>query len=62
MAYGDSQVRGQIGTIVDGLHHSHSKVGSELPLWPTPQLMEMLETLNEARDQTRILMDPSQVR
>ena len=38
MAYGNSQVMGLIGVIAAGLHHSHSKVGSEPSLRPTPQL------------------------
>ena len=37
-AYGGSQTRGLIGAIASGLHHSHSNVGSELCLQPTPQL------------------------
>ena len=40
-AYGGSQVRGQIGAIAAGLHHSHNNVGSELRLQPTPQLTAM---------------------
>ena len=43
MAYGISQARGQIGTAVAGLQHSHSNVRSEPCLWPTPQLMAMLD-------------------
>ena len=38
MAYGSSQARGPVGATVASLHHSHSNVGSELPLRPTPQL------------------------
>ena len=38
MAYGGSQTRGIIGAVAAGLHHSHSNVGSEPRLWPTPQL------------------------
>ena len=41
--YGSSWARGQIGTAAVGLHHSHSNNG-----W-------ILNTLSEARDQTRIL-------
>ena len=37
-AYGGSQARGWTGATAAGLHHSHSNVGSELNLWPTPQL------------------------
>ena len=40
-AYGGSQARGQIGAAVASLYHSHSIVGSELHLPPTPQLMAM---------------------
>ena len=38
-AHGGSQARGQIGARTAGLHHSHSNTGSELHLWPRPQLM-----------------------
>ena len=38
VAHGGSQARGRIGAIAAGLHHSHSNAGSELCLWPTPQL------------------------
>ena len=65
MAHGVSQAMGRIGTIATGLHHSHSNAGSELHLGPTPQLTETPDpqpTEREARDQTRILMDASQVR
>ena len=41
MAYGGSQARGLIGAIVTSLRQSHSNVGSELCLRPTPQLMAM---------------------
>ena len=37
-AYGDPQARGQIGAAAAGLHRSHSNVGSEPHLRPTPQL------------------------
>ena len=37
-AYGGSQAKGRIGAPAAGLHHSHSSVGSELRLPPTPQL------------------------
>ena len=37
-AYGGSQARGRIGTTAASLCHSHSNVGSELHLRPTPQL------------------------
>ena len=41
MAYGGSQARGLIGAVAAYLHQSHSKVGSELRLRPTPQFMSM---------------------
>ena len=37
-AYGSSQARGQIWATAVSLHHSHSNVGSEPHLRPTPQL------------------------
>ena len=43
MAYGSSQAKGQTGATAAGLHHSHSKVGSEPGLQPTPQLTAMLD-------------------
>ena len=42
-AYRGSQARGLIGAIAAGLHHSHSNMGSELCLRPTPQLMATLD-------------------
>ena len=41
VAYGGSQARGLIGAVATGLYHSHSNVGSEPRLRPTPQLMAM---------------------
>ena len=41
VAYGDSQARGQIRAVAAGLHYSHSSMGSELHLRPTPQLTAM---------------------
>ena len=35
-AYGGSQAGGRIGAVAAGLHHSHSNVGSEPRLRPTP--------------------------
>ena len=40
-AYGSSQARGPIGATAVGLHHSHSNVGSEPHLRPTPQRTAM---------------------
>ena len=37
LTYGSSQARGQTGAAAAGLHHSHSKKGSEIHLRPTPQ-------------------------
>ena len=42
-AYGRSQARGGIGAVAAGLHQSHSNVGSELHLQPTPQLTATLD-------------------
>ena len=42
-AYGDSQARGQIGAVAANLRQSHSHVGSEPRLWPTPQLTAILD-------------------
>ena len=39
MAYGGSQARGRIGAVATGLRQSHSNMGSEPRLRPTPQLM-----------------------
>ena len=39
MAYGGSQVSGQIGDVATSPRHSHSNVGSEPCLRPVPQLM-----------------------
>ena len=43
VAYGGSQARGQIRAVAASLHHSHSDVGSEPRLRPTPQLRAMLD-------------------
>ena len=43
VAYGGFQARGQIGAVAASLNHSHSNVGSEPHLRPTPQLMAMLD-------------------
>ena len=43
MLYGSSQTRDWIRAIAAGLCHSHSNVGSEPHLWPTPQLMITLD-------------------
>ena len=38
-AYGGSQAKGLIRAAAAGLHHSHSNLGSQPHLRPTPQLM-----------------------
>ena len=40
-ACGGSQARGSIGAAATGLCQSHSNLGSEPHLWPTPQLTAM---------------------
>ena len=62
-AYGSTQTRGPIGATAARLHHSHSDVGSEPLLQPTPQLMATPESqpTEQARDQTRNLMVPNQI-
>ena len=64
-AYGGSQAQGLIGAVAGGLHQSHSNLGSEPHLQPTPQLTrqrQIINLLNKVRDQTRKLMVPSQIR
>ena len=58
-AYEGSQARGRIRAVIAGLHHSHSSVRTEQHLRSTPQLMAM--PLREAKNQTCILMDASQI-
>ena len=43
MIYGGSQAMGLIGAAAAGLHHSHSRSGSELRLRHTPQLTATLD-------------------
>ena len=43
VAYGGSLARGPMGGTTASLRHSHSNVGSEPHLRPTPQLMAMLD-------------------
>ena len=59
MAYGRSQVRGQIEAAAASLRHSHSNTGSEphLRLWQR----RILNPLSEARNQTCVLMGTSLV-
>ena len=42
-AHASSHARGWIEATAAGLHHSHSNSGSELPQWPTSQLMATLD-------------------
>ena len=42
-SYGGSQARGRIRAVAAGLRQSHSNVGSEPCLQPTPQLRAMLD-------------------
>ena len=42
-AYGGSQARGPVGAVATGLRQSHSNVGSEPRLQPTPQLTATLD-------------------
>ena len=42
-AYGGSQARSGIGATAASLYYSHSNMVSEPHLWPTPQLMAMLD-------------------
>ena len=62
MAFGISQARGQIGATAASLNHSHSNMGSEPHLQPTPQLMARPGPSTE-QDQgwTWVLMDTSWV-
>ena len=50
-AYGGSQARAQIGAAASGLHHSHSNMGSEPCLRPTPQLAAMPDSWPTERGQ-----------
>ena len=51
VAYGGSQARIPIRTVAAGLCHSHSSVGSEPHLRPTPILQhQILNPLSEAED------------
>ena len=58
-----SQARGRMGAISASLHHSHRNARIKLHLQPIPQLTAtwILDPLSEARHQTCVLMDASQV-
>ena len=60
MAYGSSQARSQIRATAAILYHSHINLGSESLLRPSWQRW-IPDPLSEARDQTRILKDTSQI-
>ena len=63
VAYGGSQPRVRIGAVATGLCLSYRKARSELHLQTTPQLMArwVLNPLSEAKDQTCVSMDASQI-
>ena len=63
-AYGGSLARGLIGATVASLRRSHSNARSKPRLRPTRQLMQrqFVNPQSEARDRTRILVVPSQIR
>ena len=63
VAYGGFQGRGQIGAVADGLHHSHSqlRIRATSVTYTTDHGNAGSLPLSKARDQTRILMDTSQV-
>ena len=60
-AYGGSQAKSLIGAVAASLHHCYINPRSEPYLRPTPQLMAMLNPLNEARDLTHVLKDAGRV-
>ena len=63
MAHGGSQASGRIGTVVTGLHHSHSIMESEphLRLHHSSWQCQILNPLSKARDRTCIFMDACQI-
>ena len=63
IAYGNSQARGWIRAIAASLHQSHSNGRSKPLLWPTPSSWQcwILNPMGEARDQTPVLVNTSQV-
>ena len=65
MAYGSFQTKGQIGAVAASLHHSHSKVRSDLSLvcdlHCSLQQCQIPDPLREARDRTCILMEASRI-
>ena len=63
-AYGDSQARGLIRAIAAHLGHSQGNLRSEAGLQATPRSRQhqIRNPLSEARDGTRNLLVPSQIR
>ena len=61
VAYGSSQARGRIGTVDTGLHHSTPDLSCICDLHHSSWQCRTLNPLIEARDQTHILLDTSQV-
>ena len=65
MAHGNPQARGSIKAVAAGLYHNHRTVGSELnrvcDLHHSSWQHQILNPLSEARDQTHVFMDISQV-
>ena len=62
MAHGSSQVRGQIRAAAASLHHSHSNAPDGSPICDlrhSSGQRQILNPLNDARDQTHILMGTS---
>ena len=56
------RLEGSIGATAACLCHSHSNAGSELHLWPTPQLTTpQIRPVSKARGRTHNLMVPSQI-
>ena len=64
MAYEGSQARDRIRATAAGHSHSHSNEGYSFvcDLHHIPWQPRILNPLSEARDQTCVLMDPSQIR
>ena len=64
MEYGGSQARGLIGAAADGHSHNRSISGSKpcLSTIESSRHHQVLNPLSEAKDQTHVLMDTSQVR
>ena len=63
MAYRGYQAKGPIRAVATSLCHSHSNLGSKPHLWPTPQLMTILNSQPPelAMDQIHVLKDTSQI-